>query len=189
EFPVNSVKELIDRAKAGEPINFALTGVSGMQALAAALLQSQAGIDFLKVPYKGAGAALPDLMGGTVDIMFDNPGSSLPGVQGGRLKLLATTSLERMPALADTETVAETLPGFEALNWFVLAAPAGTPQDIIEKLNAAANTAINSEELQQFIETNGIIIMADEPAAAQSFIEKDVEKWRALVKEQGLEME
>lgn len=188
-FKAKSVKELIEMGKRGEQINFALTGVSGMQALAAALFQAQAGVEFLKVPYKGAGAALPDLIGGTVDVMFDNPGSSLPNVTGGRLNLLATTSLERMPALKETETVAETLPGFEALNWFVLAAPKGTPRDVIEKVNAAATQAVKSDGLKQFIDTNGIIIIANKPDEAQEFITKDVAKWTELVKAQGLQME
>lgn len=189
KFPAKSVKELIEMAKSGKQVNFALTGVSGMQALAAALLESQAGIKFTKVPYKGAGAALPDLIGGTVDIMFDNPGSSLPNVTGGRLNLLATTSLERMPALKTTETVSETLKGFEALNWFVLAAPAGTPKDILDKINAAATQAIKSDSLKPFIDSNGIIIIADKPSQAQEFINKDVEKWSKLVKAQGLQLE
>jgi tripartite-type tricarboxylate transporter receptor subunit TctC len=189
KFPAKSVKELIEMGKSGKQINFALTGVSGMQALAAALFESQAGIKFTKVPYKGAGAALPDLIGGTVDIMFDNPGSSLPNVTGGRLDLLATTSLERMPALKTTETVSETLKGFEALNWFVLAAPAGTPKDVLDKINAAATQAIKSNTLKPFIESNGIIIIADKPEQAQAFINSDVEKWSKLVKQQGLQLE
>ena len=188
-FPAKTVKELIEMGKRGEKINFALTGVSGMQALAAALLQAQAGIEFLKVPYKGAGAALPDLIGGTVDIMFDNPGSSLPQVTSGRLDLLATTSLERMPALAKTETVAETLPGFEALNWFVLAVPKNTPDAVVQKINESATKAIKSPGLKNFIDTNGIIIIANSPGEAQDFISKDVAKWRDLVKKQGLQME
>jgi tripartite-type tricarboxylate transporter receptor subunit TctC len=94
-----------------------------------------------------------------------------------------------MPALKTTETVSETLKGFEALNWFVLAAPAGTPKDVLEKINAAATQAIKSNALKPFIESNGIIIIADKPEQAQAFINSDVAKWSKLVKEQGLQLE
>ena len=111
-FRGNSVADILKIAKAGDSMNFALSASTGIQALATHLMASMANVQFTHVPYKGAGAAFPNLVGGQVDVMFDNPGSSLPLVKGGKLKLIATTGLKRMSVLPTTPAVAETLPGF-----------------------------------------------------------------------------
>src|SRR6185295_8033422 len=112
-FKANSVPDLLRMARAGEPINFALSAATGIQALATELMSTAGNVKFTNVPYKGAGAAFTDLIGGQVDLMFDNPSSSMPHVRGGKLKVIASSGLKRMPVLPDVPAVAETLPGFE----------------------------------------------------------------------------
>jgi tripartite-type tricarboxylate transporter receptor subunit TctC len=188
-FKPSNVQELLRASRAGEPVKFALTATTGIQALATELLSSMGQVTFNKIPYKGAGPAITDLLGGQVDVMIDNPSSSMPHVRSGKLKLLATTGLKRMSVLPDVPTVAEVLPGFEALNWFVLAAPANTPPAILERLRAATNEAIKRPLLRQIFERDGLSPVMSTHAEAQEFVASEVTKWTRIVKERGLQME
>lgn len=189
KFKGNSVADILKIAKAGDSMNFALSASTGIQALATHLMASMANVQFTHVPYKGAGAAFPNLVGGQVDVMFDNPGSSLPLVKGGKLKLIATTGLKRMSVLPTTPAVAETLPGFEALNWFVLAAPAGTPAAVLEKLHAAALVALNRPIVRQMLERDGADLVGNSRDDARKFLRNEVEKWTRIVKEKNLQVQ
>ena len=137
-LPVNSVQELIAYAKANPgKLNFASSGNGTSIHLSGELFKTMAGVQMTHVPYKGSAPALQDLVGGQVQLMFDNLPSSLALIKAGKLKALAVTSLTRAAALPDVPTVAESgLPGFEASSWFGLLAPAGTPQPIVVTLNA-----------------------------------------------------
>lgn len=188
-FKGSSVGDILKIAKAGDSLNFALSASTGIQALATHLMGSMANVQFTHVPYKGAGAAFPDLIGGQVDVMFDNPSSSLPMVKGGKLKLLATTGLKRMSVLPNTPTVAEILPGFEALNWFVLAAPAGTPAAVLDKIHGAALMALNRPSVKQMLERDGTDAVGNSRDDAKKFLRNEVEKWSKVVKEKNLQVQ
>ncbi|QHJ01485.1 tripartite tricarboxylate transporter substrate binding protein [Xylophilus rhododendri] len=188
-YPVASVNDVLQAAKSGKQVNFALSGSTGIQSLATELLSTMGNVQLTKVPYKGAGAAFADLIGGQVDLMIDNPASSLVHVRSGKLKLLATTGAKRMASLPDTPTIAETLPGFEALNWFVLAVPAKTPPAVVQRLHAAALEAMRRPSLRQMADRDGLEVMGNSPAEARAFIAAETEKWTKVVKDKGLQMQ
>ncbi len=185
-FKANTFAEALQMARAGSSINFALPGSSGIQRLATELLTANANITVNKVPYKGAGAAFTDLIAGRVDLMFDNPGSSMVHVRSGRLKVLATTGLQRLSTLPDAPTVAESLPGFEALNWFILAAPAGTPAALLDRLNAGTAQALRTDAMRQVLERDGLEAVANPRAAAGAFLRSEFAKWDKIVKDRNL---
>jgi tripartite-type tricarboxylate transporter receptor subunit TctC len=186
-FKASTVKQMIDMARARSgSVNFAAPGNSGIHFLAGELMGTVAGVKWTSVPYKGAGPAFPDLISGQVDVMFDNPASSLPFVQSGRLKLLATTGQKRLAAAGDAPTVAETLPGFDAANWFVLAVPAGTPPDRIRKLHDASVQAMKQPDLVEFMKRNGIGPILNTPAEAAAYIRSEAEKWGGVVRDNRL---
>src|SRR5690606_3697004 len=180
---------VLAQAKQSDKINFALSASTGIQALATAMLAKQGGVDFTKIPYKEAGAAFVDLISGEVDLMIDNPASSLVHVRSGKLRLLATTGAKRMSILPDVPTVAETLPGFEARNWFVLVAPAGTPPAVIDKLNAASRTALNTPAMKELLARDGVDLVANSPTQASEFLQAEAKKWGDLVKESNLQVQ
>ncbi|ANN74314.1 Bug family tripartite tricarboxylate transporter substrate binding protein [Bordetella bronchialis] len=186
-FKPSTVQQMIDmaRAKAGS-VNFAAPGNSGIHFLAGELLGSMAGVKWTSVPYKGAGPAFPDLISGQVDVMFDNPASSLPFVQSGRLKLIATTGQQRLAAAGNAPTVAEVLPGFDAANWFVLAAPAGTPPDRVRKLYEASQRAMKQPALVEFMDRNGIGTILNTPEEAGRYIQSEAAKWTGVVRDNRL---
>ncbi len=188
-FKANNVQDLLAMARAGAPINFALSASTGIQALATELTSTMGQVKFTNVPYKGAGAAFTDLIGGQVDLMFDNPSSSMPHVRSGKLKLLATTGLKRMAVLPDVPTVAEVLPGFEALNWFVLAAPAGTPPAVLDRLHAATLEAMKRASIRQIFERDGLDAVGNSRADAKKFVAGEIGKWGQIVREKGLQMQ
>ena len=188
-YKASSVEDILRAARAGQQVNFALSASTGVQALATELLSSMGKADFTKVPYKGAGAAFADLIGGQVDLMVDNPASSMVHVRSGKLKLLATTGSKRMASLPNTPTVAETLPGFEAVNWFVLAAPARTPPQVLEKLRNAALQAMQRPALRQMFERDGLEAVGSKPAEARAFVATETEKWTKVVKDKGLQIQ
>jgi tripartite-type tricarboxylate transporter receptor subunit TctC len=181
QFKANSVPDMIRMGKAGEPVNFAAPGISGVHFLAAELMAGVAGVKWTSVPYKGAGNAFPDLISGQADVMFDNPGSSLPLVQSGRLKLIATTGLKRSAVTPNVPTVSETLPGFDAANWFVLSAPVGTPPAVIDKLHQAAAKAMQAAAVRKMLESNGIEVIMNSPREAADFVQAEARKWGKIV--------
>jgi tripartite-type tricarboxylate transporter receptor subunit TctC len=189
DFPANSIQEMIDLAKTSRGVNFAAPGVSGVHYLAAQLLATEAGVKWQNVPYKGAGNAFPDLIGGQVDVMFDNPGSSLPHVDTGRLKLIATTGMSRSPVTPHAPTVSETIKGFDASNWFILSAPSNTPPDRLATLNSAVAKAIQTPAMQQVMQRNGIAPIVNSPSEANKFVHDEVKKWRKVVDDNGLKAE
>ena len=148
KFAAKTVAEVIAYAKANPgKINSAIQGNGTTSHLTSEMFQMMAGVKFQHVPYTGSAPALNDLIGGSVDIMFDNLGVSLALVQGGKLRLLAVASPKRMASLPDVPTIAETLPGFESEAFFSVVAPPGTPQQIVSKINADINEALRQPEL------------------------------------------
>ena len=185
-FKANSFAEVLQMARNNVPINFALPGSSGIQRLATELLTATAQVNVTKVPYKGAGAAFTDHIAARVDLMFDNPGSSMVHVNSGRLKVLATTGARRLPTLPNVPTVAETFPGFEALNWFIIAAPSGTPSALLDRLNDACAQALRSDAMRQVLERDGLSAMGNSRVQARQFLHNEFNKWDKIVRDKQL---
>jgi tripartite-type tricarboxylate transporter receptor subunit TctC len=149
KLPVKTVAEFIAYCKANPgKINMASSGSGTSVHLSGELFKSMTGCNMLHVPYKGAGPALTDLMGGQVDVIFDNLPSSIGHIKSGKIRALGVTSAERAPALPDVPTVAETVPGYEATAWFGIGMPKGTPKDVIEKVNAEVNRALADPKMR-----------------------------------------
>jgi len=186
-FPVNSVAELIAlaRAKPGT-INFASSGSGTSIHLSGELFKTMAGIDMTHVPYKGSSPALTDLMGGQVQIMFDNLPSALPLIKAGKLRAIAVTSLKRAPALPDVPTISESgLPGFEASSWFGVLAPAETPAPIVAKINADVNKWLQSPEAREQLLAQGANAAGGTSEQFAAHIRAETEKWAKVVKASG----
>ncbi|MFD2239305.1 Bug family tripartite tricarboxylate transporter substrate binding protein [Aureimonas populi] len=188
ELDAASVEDIIATARESDALTVALSATTGIQALATYLLADLSDIELTYVPYPGAGAAFPDLMAGRVDLMIDNPGSSLPLVQGNSLKLIATTGAERLEAAPDTPTIGETIPGFEVANWFVLAAPSDTPQDVLDALSQAAREAINHPELAERLQREGTTPFSLDQEESSAFVQSEVERWRETVSDLDLQV-
>jgi tripartite-type tricarboxylate transporter receptor subunit TctC len=185
--PAKSVKELTALAKA-QPgkLNVASSGNGTSIHLAAELYKQMAGVDIVHVPYKGSAPAVADLLGGQVQMMFDNLPVSLPHAKAGKLRPLAVTSLTRSPALPDVPTMDEEgFKGFDATSWFGLLAPAGTPKDIITKLNAASVKALASPEMRERLAAQGADPIGNTPEQFAAFIKVEIDKWAKIVKASG----
>jgi tripartite-type tricarboxylate transporter receptor subunit TctC len=148
------------------------------------------GIDMIHIPYKGSGPAVTDLLAGQVSLMFDNIPSSLPHIKAGKLKALATTGAKRDPALPDLPTIAEAgVPGYESGVWFGLMAPAGTPKDIVARLNAEAVKGANSPEFQKRMKDLGYNIIPGTPEHMADMIKAEIVRWTPIVKASGAKVD
>ena len=184
--PAKTVKEFIDYAKANPgKVNMASSGIGTSVHLSGALFMLMTGVDLVHVPYRGASPALTDMLGGQVQVMFDNLPSSIGHIQGGRLRALAVTTAERSKALPGVPTVAETVPGYEASAWFGVAAPKGTPRDIIEKLNKTVNEALADPATQAKLADLGGTLIPGTPEDFGKLIADETEKWSKVVKATG----
>ena len=189
--PVQNLGELIKLAKA-EPgkINFGSTSPGGSPHMSAELVKMMASIDMTHVPYKGAAPMLTDLIGGQVQIGFDNLPSSIGFVKSGKVRALAVTTAKRWPGAPDIPTVAESgVPGYEVSGWFGLLAPAGTPKDILHKLQAAIADAVRSPAVSKQLQDLGAEPVANTPEVFAQEIKDDVEKWITVVKNTGVKLE
>ena len=189
--PVNSVQELIAYAKANPGrLNFASSGSGTSIHLSGELFKVMAGVQMTHIPYKGSAPALQDLIGGQVQLMFDNLPSALPQIKGGKLRALAVTSATRAAALPDVPTVAEAgLPGFEASSWFGVLAPAGTPVAIIARLNAEIAKWLASPEAREKLASQGANAAGGSPEDFAKHIAAETAKWQKVVKESGAKVD
>lgn len=187
-----NLTELIAAAKA-QPgkMTYASAGSGTSHHLAGELFKSLAGIDVLHVPYKGAGPALQDLVGGQVDMMFDGLGSSAAHITGGRIKPLAVASKSRAPgAMGTIPTAAESgLAGYEVATWYALFAPAGTPKPVLDRMLAATKEALASETSTKVWAMQGASTGALEPAAMGAFLAAEVERWGKVSKAGNIKIE
>ena len=183
----NNVRELVALAKAKPgAINFASSGNGQSTHLSGELFNSMAGVKMTHVPYKGSSPALTDVMGGQASVMFDTMLSAMPFVKSGKLKALAVTSARRSPAAPDLPTVAESgLPGYETLAWNGVLAPAGTPKDVIAKLNAELKRALELPEVKDKFAAQGFAAAWSTPEAFGMFLQAEVDKWSPVVKASG----
>lgn len=186
-LPVGSVTDLIAYAKANPgKLNMASSGNGTSIHLSGELFKVMTGVDMVHVPYKGSAPALNDLMGGQVQLMFDNMPSALPQVKGGTLKALAVTTATRSPAMPDLPTVAEAgVPGFEASSWFGIFAPAGTPREIVAKLQTEIARILKSPEMTERLAQQGAVAVGNTPDAFGAYVQSELIKWAGVVKASG----
>jgi len=186
-LPVKSVQELIAYGKANPgKLNYASSGNGTSIHLSGELFKTMTGVEMTHVPYKGSSPALTDLMGGQVQLMFDNLPSSLSFIKAGKLRALAVTSAERSAALPDVPTLAESgLPGFEASSWFGVLAPAGTPKPIVDKINGAVVAWLATPEAKEKLSSQGAIAAGGPPDAFAKHIAVETAKWAKVVKASG----
>ena len=187
-LPVNSVKELIALAKAKPgTLSYASTGIGSSNHLSMEKFKQMAGVDITHVPYKGSGPAVTDLIGGQVHLMFDNVSNVLPHIKAGKLKVLAVTTPARSPLLPDVPTVAEAgVPGYEVAVWFGIAAPAGTPKPVIDKLNGEIVNALKQPEVKAQFAALGVESVGSgvEPFAAHIAAQRAM--WSKVVRDAGV---
>ncbi len=189
-LPVKTVAEFIAYCKANPgKINMASSGSGTSVHLSGELFKSMTGCDMVHVPYKGAGPALTDLMGGQVHVLFDNLPSSINHIKGGKLRALGVTSEQRDGALPDVPTVAETVKGYEATAWFGSGMPKGTPRDVIEKVNGAVNQALADPKMREKLAEMGGKPIPGTPEDFGKVIASETEKWAKVVISSGAKAE
>lgn len=187
KVPAKSVQELVSYAKANPgKLAFASSGSGSSIHMAGELFKMQAGIDVLHVPYRGSSPAVTDLIGGQVDFMFDNMPSGWPHAQSGKLRALAVTSGERSTSAPDVPTMRESgFPEFNVTSWFGLIAPANTPPEVINTLNAAMVKAIDKPNVRESFEKLGAVGEKMTPEQFGAFIRSEVEGWAPVIKASG----
>ena len=189
--PAKSLPELIALAKS-QPgaLTYASTGNGSSPQLTAEMFKSQAQIDIRHVPYRGSAPALTDLISGQVTMMFANALSVLPHVQSGSLRALAVTGLQINASFPDLPTMAKAgLPGFESETWFILLAPTGTPNDIIQTLNARLVDVSQQADTQNNLSKQGATSKVGSPAQADAFLKKEIDKYSKIIKNSGIQID
>jgi tripartite-type tricarboxylate transporter receptor subunit TctC len=182
-FPAKTVSEFIAYAKANPgKISYGSGGVGSTQHVAGELFKFMAGIDMVHVPYRGAVPVLNDLLAGRVQATFSPLSSSLGYIRSGQLRVLAVTTAKRYPALPDTPTVAETIPGFAAGTWDGIGVPVGTPADIVEKLNRAFTATVNDPAIKSKLADFGGQPMPMAAADFSNLIVTETDKWAKVIK-------
>jgi tripartite-type tricarboxylate transporter receptor subunit TctC len=186
-LPVHSVQELIALAKAKPgTLTFASGGNGTTHHLSGELFKRMAGVDMTHVPYKGNAPAITDVIGGQVNIMFDNISNSLPHIKANKLRALAVTGLVRAPVLPNVATLNEQgFSGYNIMSWFGLFAPAGTPQPVLDRLNAAVSAAMHDKQVRELLASEGIEAQGNSAEQFRAFLQTDAARWAKLVKESG----
>jgi tripartite-type tricarboxylate transporter receptor subunit TctC len=180
--PAKTVAEFIAFAKANPgKVNMASSGNGTSIHVSGELFKMMAHVDMVHVPYRGSAPALTDLMGGQVQVLFDNMPSSIEYLKAGKLRPLAVTTAMRSDALPGVPTVAETVPGYEASAWFGLGAPKGTPREIVDKLNATVNAGLADPKLKARLADLGGSMLTGTPAEFGDLIAAETEKWAKVV--------
>jgi tripartite-type tricarboxylate transporter receptor subunit TctC len=180
---VTTIKELIAFAKAKPgQLTYGSSGPGTGGHLSVELLKWMTGTDMVHVPYKGAGPALTDLIGGQLQIICTSPLPAMPHVKSGRLKALAMTSRARSRSYPDIPTVAETLPGYESTLWYALLAPAGTPPAIVKRVHDETVKALKSPDMTEQLQQQGADPVGDTPAQLQQFIQSEIARWTKVIR-------
>ena len=189
-LPVKTVAEFIAYCKANPgKLNMASSGSGTSVHLSGELFKALTGCDMLHVPYKGAGPALIDLMGGQVHVLFDNLPSSIGHIKNGKLRALAVTSQEREPSMPQLPTVGETVPGYEATAWFGVGMPKGTPREFIDRINAEVNRALADPKMRERLAELGGKPIAGSPEDFGKVIAAETAKWEKVVNASGAKVE
>jgi tripartite-type tricarboxylate transporter receptor subunit TctC len=188
--PATTVPEFIAYAKANPgKINMASQGVGGTGHVSGELFKMMTGVNLVHVPYRGAGPALIDLLGGQVQVMFPATVSSIEYIRAGRLRALAVTAATRKDALSDIPTVGEFVPGYEASNWYGIGAPTGTPVEIIGKLNKEINAGLADAKVKARLADLGEAPFPGSPADFGQLIAEETEKWRKVIRAANIKAE
>lgn len=190
--PAQSVQDFVDMAKA-KPMTFGSSGTGSSIHLSGEMFANRAGLEMTHVPYRGSGEAVPALVSGNIDVMFDNLPSAMAQIKAGTLRALAVTSPERDPALPDTPTLAESgvegLTDFSALSWFGLLTQSGVDPAIVAKVNADVQKVIDGEKFREYAATSGATVMGGSPEEFAAFIDSELNKWAEVVAQAGVRVE
>jgi len=190
EFPAKTVQEFIDYCKANPgKINMASSGSGTSVHMSGEMFMMMTGCKMTHIPYKGAGPALTDLIAGQVHVLFDNLPSSINHIRGGRIRALAVTTTERSPALPGIPTVGDTVKGYEASAWFGIGMPKGTPKEIVDKVNAEVQRALNDPGMLKKLEDLGGTPIKGSPDDFGRVVQSEVDKWAKVVKASGATVE
>jgi tripartite-type tricarboxylate transporter receptor subunit TctC len=186
--PIRSIQDLVAEAKAKNgTMNFGSGGVGTTPHMAGELLAFQAGIKMVHIAYRGEAPGINDLLGGQIPFMFSNLSVVGGNIQGGTLRALAVTSAKRVPSLPDVPTVAETFPGFEAATWFALIAPAGTPRDVVMRINAETRKIVATKDFQERFDKLGMIPDQDRtPDEINAYVKSEMSKWAKVIQDAGV---
>nr|WP_315596860.1 tripartite tricarboxylate transporter substrate binding protein [uncultured Cupriavidus sp.] len=191
DSPYKSMRELIDKVKATPgKVNYATAGNGTSNHLTMEYFKSLTHTDMQQIPYKGSSPMVSDLLGGQVDVMFDNTPNVLPHLKAGKMRALAVTSTQRSTLTPDVPTVAEQgYPGFNVSVWYGLAAPAGTPPAIVTRLNAELNKALQSEDVRQVFAQQGVVPMGGSTADFKTFFRAQSQLWEKVIKDNRITAE
>jgi tripartite-type tricarboxylate transporter receptor subunit TctC len=190
DLPVKTVAELITYMKANpNKLSFGSPGIGSSVHVSGELFKTMTGTQMTHVPYKGRQFAIPDLVGGQIQLMFDNMPSALPMAKEGKIRAIAQTTLKRSPAAPDVPTVAETVPGFEATTWFAMFAPAGTPPDVVARLNGEMKRVFSLPDVQDRLKMLGLEPWLSTPEELATYQAAEIVKWAKVVKESGAKAE
>jgi tripartite-type tricarboxylate transporter receptor subunit TctC len=185
--PYKTVKDVLAAAAANpDKLTYASQGNGTSAHLAGELFTNLTKVKMIHIPYRGAGPAITDLIGGQVDMMFATAAAASVHVDGGKLRAIAVTSTDRSAALNGVPTVAETVPGYAVESWYGLYVPAGTPAEVIEKLNAAAKKAVQAEAFRKKVEQEGLAISAGSPAELETYVKREEARWAKIVRENNI---
>lgn len=191
DVPAKTVGELIEHARANPgKLSFASNGNGTSSHLAAEMLKSAAKLDIVHVPYKGGAPAMQDLIAGQVDMLFDQMPAVLPQVDSNRVRALGVSSAKRSKAAPSIPTLAESgVPGFDMTVWFGVLVPAGTPEEIVDRLNTSIRTVLDDEEFQAWLTERGVETMHGSPEAFGEFLRSETKRWGEIVRESGARIE
>jgi tripartite-type tricarboxylate transporter receptor subunit TctC len=185
--PAKTVQEWIAYARANPGrLNYASSGNGTIVQLTAELFKAQAGLFVVHIPYKGTALAIPDLVSGKLDVLFDSLPSGIPHVRDGRLRALGVTTAKRTPLAPDLPAIAEVLPGYESNTWFGLYGPRGLPADIVAKVNAAVNQTLMDPEVKDKLFRLGIEPVGGTPATFSAMLAQESAKWRQIIVERKI---
>jgi tripartite-type tricarboxylate transporter receptor subunit TctC len=186
DVPAKNLKDFIALGKKEGKMTFASSGSGTSIHVSGELFKTMTGIDMVHVPYKGRATAIPDVLGGRVTMMFDNMPSSLQLVREGKLRALGVTSAQRSPAAPDIPTIAESgLPGFDAVSWFALFAPANTPKPIVDKWQTEVRRILKLPDVAKRLADNGLDAVGSTPEELAAYQKSEITKWAKVVKDSG----
>jgi len=189
-FAPSTITELVAQAKTNPgKVTYATVGAGSSNHLNALLLSNRTGIEMTHVPYKGGAPMMIDLVGGQVNVMFVSAPQAIPQVKAGRIKALAIGAARRIPQLPDTPTVAETLPGFAAQSWVGMLVPAGTPKEIVARLNAETTKALADPEVRGKLAAQGFDVVGSAPEEFLAFARAESEKWAKVIRDYRIRVE
>jgi tripartite-type tricarboxylate transporter receptor subunit TctC len=188
--PAKTVKEWIDYARQNPGrLNYASSGNGTIVQLTAELFKSQANLFVVHIPYKGTALAIPDLVSGKVDVLFDSLPTGLPHVKDGRLRALGVTSAKRTPLAPDLPPISDVLPGYESTTWFGLFGPKGLPADVVSRVNTAANQVLQDPEVIDKLTRLGIEPVGGTPAQFTAMLGTELAKWKKIINERKITLD